>query len=353
MKRIKVGIIGAGRIAGLLEMDPLRDHPCTHIGGYKMIPQCDVVACCDSDEARAKTFAEKFAVNRVYTDYEELLEKEQLDIVSIAAYAPSRYNMTMAAVASGVRGIFCEKAMAISLEQADRMIAACAKNAIRLVVNHTRRWAHDFQEIRRLINEGYIGELRYMIGTFSGNIIHTGVHMFDCMNMIAGEPQSVRARLYVPRNENTSSSGYRFWQRIIEDKDGLIDIQYRNGLSAHIIGLGQKYFSFELDVHGTKGRIVVGNGYVKYWKRNQSTHYTDFFDLQEAELLLNPSPGTPMLCAVQDCVASVEKGCPSQCDGQEALSAFEIAMAAYVSDTKKGKWVMLPLKNRKQKIVSR
>ena len=115
MKKYKIGIIGSGRIAGLLEDDPLRGHPCTHIGGYQAVSGCEVVACCSNREDHVAYFAERFSVPRQYVDYREMLAKEKLDIVSVATYAPSHCEIVCAAAKKKVKGIFCEKAMASSL----------------------------------------------------------------------------------------------------------------------------------------------------------------------------------------------------------------------------------------------
>jgi len=127
MKKYKVGIIGCGRVAGLLEDDALRNYPCTHMGGYLKHSQIEVVACCSKTAEDAQRFADKFEIPRVYTDYMKMFANEKLDIVSVAAYAPTRAQMTIAAAKSGVKGIFCEKAMATSLAEADQMISVCAE----------------------------------------------------------------------------------------------------------------------------------------------------------------------------------------------------------------------------------
>ena len=94
MHKYKVGIIGCGRIAGYLEDDPLRGKPCTHVGVYQSIPSLKVTSCCSRTESNATRFAERFSIKECYTDYRKMLAEEDLDIVSIATYAPSHCEIT-------------------------------------------------------------------------------------------------------------------------------------------------------------------------------------------------------------------------------------------------------------------
>ncbi|MBU1863462.1 MAG: Gfo/Idh/MocA family oxidoreductase [Candidatus Omnitrophica bacterium] len=354
MSIYKVGIIGCGRIAGDLEDDLLRQHPCTHVGAYKNNPAVEIVACCSQHADNAQRFAEKFSISRYYTDYRTMLREEALDIVSIATYAPSHCTITLEAARHKVKGIFCEKAMATSIREAELMIQACTRHKVVLMVNHTRRWAGDFIHAKEMIERGAIGKLQSLNGTFSGNLIHTGIHMFDAMIFFAGIPHTVWGILKDSEKADRIRSGYTFFQDTnpLEDKDGVITISFKNGVIGQVLGLGKRYFVFELDIQGSEGRIRIGNGLFEYWKMAPSKHYADFRDLALQPYRVPPAP-LPFVAAVKDLIVAIEEKRDTRCSGKEALKSLEVALAAHISDAHKGKPVSLPLKNKTMRVVSR
>ena len=91
----KAAVIGCGRIGGMLEDDPFRQHPCTHAGALKGNPSIDIVAACDTDPERLEAFGRIWGAGRLYSGYAELLEKEKdLDIVSVCTWTESHCKIT-------------------------------------------------------------------------------------------------------------------------------------------------------------------------------------------------------------------------------------------------------------------
>jgi len=358
VNQYKVGIIGCGRIAGYLEDDPLRYHPCTHVGAYQRFPQCTIVACCSRHKDNVQQFAKRFSIPRYYTDYRSMLAEEALDIVSIATYASSHCEITVEAAQRNVKGIFCEKAMATSLEEADRMIEACEQHGVVLSINHTRRWQSDFLKAKEMIKDGAVGELQSIHGTFSGNMLHTGIHMFDCMLCFAGEPDVVWGMLKEGKEEFYVSSGYKFfWEKnnikTIEDKDGIVTILFKNGIVGQALGIGKKYFIFDLDIQGSEGRLRIGNGIFEYWKMAQSPRNSDYFELKRCTIRLPDNAPSALVYAIQDLVDAIEGGRETNCSGREARKSLEIALSVYESDRCGGCPVRLPLSNTSLKVISR
>ena len=112
MKKFKIGIVGCGRIGSILEEDPLRGKPCTHAGGFSALPTAQLSAGCDIDPERLQKFGKRWNVTQLYSDYQDMLNKESLDIVCIATWTPLHAKMTLKAAEAGVKGIFCEKPIA-------------------------------------------------------------------------------------------------------------------------------------------------------------------------------------------------------------------------------------------------
>ena len=122
-----------------------------HARAWKQNPDVQVVAAMDIFEESAQRVADEYDVPATYTDVDEMLSTEDLDIVSITTWQGPRAEATVAAAKAGVKGIIGEKPMAASLGQADAMIAACEENDVKLVIGHQGRYRPANIEIRRLV----------------------------------------------------------------------------------------------------------------------------------------------------------------------------------------------------------
>ena len=111
----RVGIIGCGGMGK------------SHASAYTQNPATKLVAAMDIRPESAKKLAAEFSISAVYTDYKEMLTKEDLDLISISTWQGVRAEITVAAANAGVKGILGEKPMAASLGQADDMIEVCEK----------------------------------------------------------------------------------------------------------------------------------------------------------------------------------------------------------------------------------
>ncbi len=118
--------------------------PVSHASAYHRTPRVEVVGVCDLREEAIDEFKSDWSdvwpkVNG-YTDFREMLEKEKPDIVSVATSDHVHADITVAAAESGARAILCEKPIATTLADADRMITAAEANNVLLSIDHSRRW---------------------------------------------------------------------------------------------------------------------------------------------------------------------------------------------------------------------
>ena len=107
MGKLRVGIIGTGGISHC------------HMNGYKNnLDKVEVVAACDLDEKKLQAYKEQYGIPNVYTDYNEMLAKENLDAVSVCTWNAEHKNATIAALKAGAN-VICEKPMAMNTEEAE------------------------------------------------------------------------------------------------------------------------------------------------------------------------------------------------------------------------------------------
>ncbi|MED2038552.1 Gfo/Idh/MocA family oxidoreductase [Bacillus wiedmannii] len=146
MNILKVGIIGCGSIA---------QH--RHLPEYEANPYVQIVAVCDSNKKRAKEIANNYGVN-MYTDYNELINCEELDAVSVCTPNHLHASISITALQAGIH-VLCEKPMATSKADAEMMIGAAEKSGKKLMIGHNQRFVASHQKAKQLIKSGAIGKI--------------------------------------------------------------------------------------------------------------------------------------------------------------------------------------------------
>ncbi|MBI5816307.1 MAG: Gfo/Idh/MocA family oxidoreductase [Nitrospinae bacterium] len=346
-KTYRVAIIGCGRIASLLEEDPLREKPCTHAGAFHAHPKTKIVAGCDIKPERLKAFGEKWEVTALYGDYRKMLKRERPDIVSVAAWTEFHSEMVVEAVKAGVKGIYCEKPVAANLSQARRMIKACEEKGVSMVVGHERRWDKRHQVVRDAIQSGEYGALRSITGyTLSGAwpklsrklygggpMFHDGTHLVDLFRFFGGDVKSVTAVEDRPNGKDS----------VENTVVGIIN--FKSGARGLVIGGGErKYFHFELDVQMERARMIVANHTLEMHVAKPSNSFTGFTELEKTKFPDCSGRINPFVGGVEDLITQMETGAKSLSGGRDGLKALEIILALYRSAGSGGALVKLPLR---------
>src|SRR5437762_5414408 len=177
--------------------------PFSHASAMSAIPVINVVAGCDIVSDARDRFVEQWSGRwqgiRVYDDYRSLLEQERPDLVAVVTPDHLHTAPVLAAIEFGARGIFCEKPLATSLDEADQMIAAAAVAGVPICVDYTRRWMPELVAARRLVRSGRIGRLSQIVPQTGGPramLFRNHTHMIDLLNYYAeADPDWVVAEL--------------------------------------------------------------------------------------------------------------------------------------------------------------
>ena len=243
----RVGIVGATWIAvrpiRCLAPAPFRNDIGNAIGGVShaatlaMLPNTELAAVCDLvpgllDDFKA-AWADDLPNVNTYTDYREMLAREDLDILTVATSDNRHTDIVVDGANAGVKGILCEKPLATSLEDADRMIEACGERGIPLHVDHNRRWSPLIHKVRDELRAGAIGTLGSVIVSHGGPramLFRSGTHMIDAVCfLVESEPTQVFGVL---------EKGFEDWDRYRGDGGRLPEndpsasgmIVFRNGV---------------------------------------------------------------------------------------------------------------------------
>jgi len=159
MKSIGVAIVGCGRISDL------------HQVGYRGRADAKIVAVCDTNKALAKKKAREWGVEKVYTDYAQVLEDREVEAVELLTPHHLHCPMTVQAARAG-KHISVQKPMALSSAEADEMISAADQAGVRLRVYETFVYYPPAVRAREMIDAGEIGAVqavRMHINTGTGD----------------------------------------------------------------------------------------------------------------------------------------------------------------------------------------
>ena len=160
---IKVGIIGCGSVATV-----------AHVPGYQKVPGAEIIALCDIDIERARTWSEKLGAAGCYSDYREMFKNHKLDVVSVATPPSSHADATIVSLEAGAN-VICEKPMAMNPEESERMVEAAERTGKLLTIGCDFRCWEGSRLLKKIIERGDLGHIFYARAICTGKT-EEGLH---------------------------------------------------------------------------------------------------------------------------------------------------------------------------------
>ncbi len=341
VKRYRVGLVGCGRMGATID-DEVRDRPnsflwlpYSHAAALTACERTELVAVCDVVPDKVEAAVNRYNVPRGYTDYREMIVTERPDIVSIATRPGNHAEIVAFAAEQGVKGIYCEKPLCCSLEEADAMVNACERHGVKFNYGTQRRYMALYKTMRALIESGELGDIQCVIAHCgAGAALWTHTHTVDMLLFLAGDPKGdfVQGTIAV---KETDWDG----DRLTVDPAVLMGyVGFQNGVHGYLLTAG----GYELEVSGTRGKLrTLNNGLSCQWRK-----------VGEWGLLNKvPFPDVPhesgVLRGIEDLVDAIETGRETQGNIHLARSGLEILTGMIESHRQGGKRVSLPLANRR------
>lgn len=155
--KVKVGIVGSKFAADF------------HADSYKRNPKVEMTAVAAIDNL--ETFSKKWDIPKTYDDFNDMLAKEDLDLVSICVPNFLHHDVALAAARAG-RHVFCEKPLATTVDDAREMLGACKKAGVKLFYGEDWCFAPPLRRAIEIVNEGAIGRMLYV----KAKECHNGTH---------------------------------------------------------------------------------------------------------------------------------------------------------------------------------
>jgi predicted dehydrogenase len=328
---------------------------------YQGIPNVEFVAVADEEPEGLRRAGERTGAKSLYTDYREMLEKEELDIVSVCPrWVDCHRDMVIACAEAGAH-IYCEKPFARTLEEADEMLEACRRNGVKIAVAHVWRRRPDIIAAKELIEKGGIGEIISMHGRGKEDhrgggedLIVLGTHVFDLMRFLGGDPLWAFAHVTAKGNDITVEDV------IFEGPEGLGPIA-GDSIFAYYAFPDGVYATFEthrnqrdptrrfgLDIYGSEGIIAIrSNGVYRY------PYPVPVPDDPEVrwERIGSLEGWNPQQRIVEDLIAAVEEDREPVSSGADGRAALEMILAVYESQRTGGR-VRFPMENRSHPLIT-
>lgn len=321
---IRFGIIGAGVIADTRMAPAIRE-----------AEGCELAAVHARNPEKAEAFAERHDARRWYSEWQELVDDDDVDAVYIATPPYLHEEQTLAAAEAG-KHVLCEKPMAITLEECDAMMAACRQADVRLGLCFMMRFHPVHQRIRQLVTEGFLGEPKLAEARIAfelpdkspdafrlqpdlgggGAMMDVGVHCIDTLRFLLGrEVEAVAAFAdhdpSVYPSDDTSVVVLRF--------EG--DVQGLIGMSFSVPFAGRS----NVELYGSAGSLIS----VDNLGQESTGHLLRISaeGAQEEE----PAYYNQYVALVDEFVAAVQAGRDPVPGGADGRRAQAIALAAYDS----------------------
>ena len=252
---LRGGIVSCGAIAVI-----------SHMPVWRAMKGVEIVAACDRNESAAAAMAKRFSVPRSYQDLSYMLEKESLDFIDICTPPDTHALLSIQAMEAGLN-VLVEKPMAVSLSEADDMIAASRRHGIKLCVVHNFLFTPVVQEAKSLVSKGAIGDLIAVevrsLDKRDGALSKRGHWCHTLPGGIFGEyaPHSVYLEwAFLGEIHSIKAVSRKTSEFPWVDADELrVLVEAERGLGSFTVSCNSHNKSFEMDIFGTKGRLHLDN----------------------------------------------------------------------------------------------
>ena len=323
MSQLKVGLLGAGRM-GAFHGESIA----------KRIPDAILYAVADPIPGAAEKVAKELGLNiKAYTDPLEMMQDPNVDAVIIASPARTHASNVIAAAKNG-KAVFCEKPMAITLEEADEVLQVVKEKKVPLQVGFNRRFSKGFKNAHEEIVDGKIGTPQLLRSLTRdpalGNpnkpewtiFLETLIHDFDTLLYL--NPNAKPVEVFVMADALVAPE--------FKDK-GLLDtavvsIRFDNGAIAVAEANFQAVYGYDVrgEVFGSEGMLQVGSiresSMTRYTKEGASYNTLRY----DQDLLFDA-----YVDELKDFVDAVKNNKPTSVTGEDARSALLIALACIES----------------------
>ena len=207
----RIGVVGAGAVAQV-----------AHLPAIQRLRGAQLVALCDNDGPKARALAERFGASDVFTDIEDLLELEDLDMVVVSTPNHLHEPHVLSALAAGVH-VLCERPLALTARGVERILGAATRADRKVAVVNNHRFRSDVQAVSAFLRGGELGKLsavraghyqqkrppegwRFRRAEAGGGVfVEHGMPLLDLALWLSDFPEPVRVTAHMDRGRAASA----------------------------------------------------------------------------------------------------------------------------------------------------
>lgn len=318
---IKVGFIGAGRITT------------AHLNALKELKEIFLpVAVADPVEDNAKNIAKEFGIPNTYIDYKEMLDRERLDLVVVAAPNGLHYRISRDVLEKGIN-VLVEKPLALSYKESKSLVDTAESKKLFLGVVLQKRLLPLYKNLKSALDEVKFGKIflvhlslrwsrskEYFANSWRGTrdmdgglIFNQAIHDIDILDHLFSIREIFAyGGTFVHQIETEDNIA-----GVFKTKSGAI------GSFEFTISLNEKNMGEVIEVFGEKSRFIYGTG-----EYEKLTTIPDFLNLSDNDILISKEPtlnGTGHRLVYEEVARAVKNGDESPISGKNILHSMKVA----------------------------
>lgn len=256
ISKVKVGIIGMGRIGKIHAENILKE-----------IPEAEVVSIADIEVNKAKELASKWDIKKIFADPREIINDPKIDAVVICAPTNTHSDLIIESAKAG-KHIFCEKPIDFDLKRIKTALKVVEEAGVKLQIGFNRRFDHNFKKIHQLVESDQLGNVHIInitsrdpdlpsmeyLRSSGGIFMDMTIHDFDMARYLANdEVEEIYAAGSVLIDPKVKEIG---------DYDTAISIlKFKNGATCIIDNSRKAVYGYDqrIEVFGSKGSATAYN----------------------------------------------------------------------------------------------
>ncbi len=265
---IKVGLIGAGKM-GISHLAILGAHP-----------NVQVVGVCDTSKLVLSAL-EKYSNFNCYTDYIKMVEKEKPDAVFVATPTKFHFDLVRELLSRNIH-VFVEKPFCLTEAQGMELVSMASEKNLKNQVGYHNKFVGTFKEVKRLIKEGYLGEINHFLGEAYGPVVTKkkegtwrsnpaegggclmdyASHVIDLINDILSPVSASKGSIIKSINSKMVDDAVYSLLELSDKTTGVLSVNWSDET--------YRKMSTSITINGSKGKIVSDANEMKVYFKEES-----------------------------------------------------------------------------------
>ena len=335
---------------------------------YRYLENVEFIAVADPDPEGRKKASIDTKARASYANYREMLEKEELNIVSVCPrWVTNHVEMVLACLEKGCH-VYCEKPMTATLAEGDLIVETAAQKGLKVAVSHQGVYFPSAHALKQLLRSGKIGQVESIRAHGKQDrrgggedMITLGTHAFNTMRFLLGDVEWMMAHI----TQDGEEVGLHHVRTPTEPVGPVAGdciesyFAFKSGVSGFYNSRKDRFGRYGMEIYGSQGIISLNAGQSHQvaicanptWKIGDPSQLWEIIDICPPALAGHTSLDHGNHLAIIDLIEAIEQDRKPLSSASDAVAALEMIVGAYQSQLT-GKRVSLPMGNRQHPLSS-